>query len=101
MTTVEERLLPSAEPVRLIDEHGAAHAHASYRLPSAETLTDGYAQLVKGRRLNDQASALVRQGRLAVYPSSHGQEACQVAAALVLARRRLAVPHLPRHRRRS
>jgi pyruvate dehydrogenase E1 component alpha subunit len=26
----------------------------------------------------------VRQGRLAVYPSSHGQEACQVAAALVL-----------------
>jgi len=27
----------------------------------------------------------VRQGRLAVYPSSHGQEACQVAAAAVLA----------------
>src|SRR5689334_14566772 len=44
MSTVEERLLPSAEPVRLIDEHGAAHAHASYELPSAETLTDGYAQ---------------------------------------------------------
>ena len=40
------------------------------------------------------------QGRLAVYPSSHGQEACQVAAAQVLARRRLAVPDLPRHRRR-
>jgi 2-oxoisovalerate dehydrogenase E1 component alpha subunit len=39
---------------------------------------------VLARRLNDQASALVRQGRLAVYPSSHGQEACQVAAAAVL-----------------
>lgn len=87
MSTVEERLLPSAEPVRLIDEHGAAHAHASYQLPSAETLTDGYAQLVKGRRLNEQASALVRQGRLAVYPSSHGQEACQVAATMVLEER--------------
>ena len=85
--TVEERLLPSAEPVRLIDEHGAAHAHASYQLPSAQTLVDGYAQLVKGRRLNDQAGALVRQGRLAVYPSSHGQEACQVAATMVLEER--------------
>ncbi len=40
--------------------------------------------MVKGRRINDQASALVRQGRLAVYPSSHGQEACQVAATMVL-----------------
>jgi 2-oxoisovalerate dehydrogenase E1 component subunit alpha len=42
---------------------------------------------VLGRRINDQAYALVRQGRLAVYPSSHGQEACQVAAALVLGER--------------
>jgi pyruvate dehydrogenase E1 component alpha subunit len=39
---------------------------------------------VIGRRVNDQNSALVRQGRMAVYPSSHGQEACQVAAALCL-----------------
>ena len=59
-----------------------------------------YGALVTARRLNDQAYALVRQGRLAVYPSSHGQEACQVAAAQVLGRRRLAVPHLPGHRRR-
>jgi pyruvate dehydrogenase E1 component alpha subunit len=44
-----------------------------------------YEQLVVGRRVNDQNSALVRQGRMAVYPSSHGQEACQVAAALCLA----------------
>ncbi len=38
-----------------------------------------------GRRINDQCNALVRQGRLAVYPSSHGQEACQVAAVMALA----------------
>ena len=39
-----------------------------------------------GRRPSPQRPgyALVRQGRLAVYPSSHGQEACQVAAAQVL-----------------
>jgi len=84
MTTVEERLLPSAEPVRLIDQDGVPHDHPSYRLPTKEALLDGYAQLIKGRRINDQASALVRQGRLAVYPSSHGQEACQVAATMVM-----------------
>jgi pyruvate dehydrogenase E1 component alpha subunit len=48
-------------------------------------LLAAYEQLVVGRRVNDQNSALVRQGRMAVYPSSHGQEACQVAAALCLA----------------
>ncbi|MDX2972830.1 thiamine pyrophosphate-dependent enzyme [Kribbella solani] len=84
MTTVEERLLPSADPVCLIDQHGVPHHHPSYELPTKEALLDGYAQLVKGRRFNDQASALVRQGRLAVYPSSHGQEACQLAATMVL-----------------
>jgi 2-oxoisovalerate dehydrogenase E1 component alpha subunit len=84
MSSVEEQLLPSAEPVRLIDQDGVLHDHPSYRLPDREALLDGYAQLIKGRRINDQASALVRQGRLAVYPSSHGQEACQVAATMVL-----------------
>ncbi|TCO30438.1 pyruvate dehydrogenase E1 component alpha subunit [Kribbella steppae] len=84
MSSVEEQLLPSAEPVRLIDQDGVPHDHPSYRLPTKEALLDGYAQLIKGRRINDQASALVRQGRLAVYPSSHGQEACQVAATMVM-----------------
>ncbi|TWD79979.1 pyruvate dehydrogenase E1 component alpha subunit [Kribbella amoyensis] len=85
MTTVEEHLLPSAEPVRLLDEHGVRHVHPRYPMPAADVLVDGYAQLVTGRRINDQAGALVRQGRLAVYPSSHGQEACQLAATMVLA----------------
>src|SRR5699024_10010247 len=40
--------------------------------------------LVTARRLNDQANALVRQGRLAVYPSSHWQAACRDAAAPIL-----------------
>lgn len=84
MTTVEEQLLPSAEPVCLIDQNGVPHDHPSYRLPTKEALLDGYTQLIRGRRFNDQASALVRQGRLAVYPSSFGQEACQLAATMVL-----------------
>ncbi|WP_328990477.1 thiamine pyrophosphate-dependent dehydrogenase E1 component subunit alpha [Kribbella sp. NBC_01245] len=81
---IEEQLLPSTEPIRLIDEHGTAHDHPSYAMPATDLLLKGYDELVAGRRLNDQAGALVRQGRLAVYPSSHGQEACQVAASLVL-----------------
>ncbi|MDX6258872.1 MAG: 2-oxoisovalerate dehydrogenase component alpha subunit [Kribbellaceae bacterium] len=84
MRFVEEQLLPSAEPVQLVDEHGKRHDNPQYGMPPAEALVDGYTQLVAGRRINDQASALVRQGRLAVYPSSHGQEACQVAATMVL-----------------
>jgi 2-oxoisovalerate dehydrogenase E1 component alpha subunit len=67
---------------RLIDETGAVVGDG---LPAPEVLLDGYRRLVLARRLNDQAEALVRQGRLAFYPSSHGQEACQVAAAAVLA----------------
>ena len=53
-------------------------------MPDTETLVRAHDLMVQGRRFNDQAHALVRQGRLAVYPSSHGQEACQVAAAMVL-----------------
>lgn len=74
-------LLPAAAPIELIDEHGTVTEHDHYPLPTAERLLDAYAGLVTGRRINEQCNALVRQGRLAVYPSSHGQEACQVAAA--------------------
>ena len=37
-----------------------------------------------GRRFDTQATALTKQGRLAVYPSSRGQDACQVGAVLAL-----------------
>jgi pyruvate dehydrogenase E1 component alpha subunit len=57
---------------------------AEHAFPSDEAMMQAHEALVIGRRINDQAYALVRQGRLAVYPSSHGQEACEVAASLVL-----------------
>ncbi len=74
---------PVGDPLRLLDEDGRALDPSA--LPDVGTLVEGYRQLVRARRLNEQAGALVRQGRLAVYPSSRGQEACQVAAAAVLA----------------
>lgn len=77
-------LLPSEQPVQLVDPDGVHRHDDRYPLPDGEALLAAYARLVLGRRINDQANALVRQGRLAVYPSSHGQEACQVAAAVVL-----------------
>jgi len=77
-------LLPRDTPVQLIDQDGRAVADEDYAMPDIDMLLRAYRGLVEGRRINDQANALVRQGRLAVYPSSHGQEACQVAASLVL-----------------
>ncbi|WP_336645927.1 pyruvate dehydrogenase (acetyl-transferring) E1 component subunit alpha [Microbacterium sp. USHLN186] len=81
---MHDDLLPRDTPVCLINADGHGVDDPLYRAPDAERLRRAYRSLVEGRRINDQASALVRQGRLAVYPSSHGQEACQVAAALVL-----------------
>ncbi len=77
-------MLPRDTAVQLIDADGQPVADEHYALPDGDTLLAAYRGLVEGRRINDQAGALVRQGRLAVYPSSHGQEACQVAAAMVL-----------------
>ncbi|WP_045075536.1 thiamine pyrophosphate-dependent dehydrogenase E1 component subunit alpha [Psychromicrobium lacuslunae] len=86
----ETVMLPSTTPVTLIAADGSLAEHHdvfkdNYSLPDQSLLLRGYAEMVKGRRINDQAGALVRQGRMAVYPSSHGQEACQVAAAICLA----------------
>jgi pyruvate dehydrogenase E1 component alpha subunit len=40
--------------------------------------------MVIGRRFDIQSTALTKQGRLAVYPSSRGQEACQVGGVMAL-----------------
>ncbi len=84
----EGYLLPSADPVQLIAPDGtrvqAAGFKEPYALPQMDVLVEGYGLLVMGRRINDQANALVRQGKMAVYPSSTGQEACQVAADMCL-----------------
>lgn len=68
----------------LIDEAGTPTGESTLTLPEPAELIAAYRDLVIGRRVNDQAAALARQGRLAVYPSSHGQEACEVAAARAL-----------------
>ncbi|MBV9025246.1 MAG: pyruvate dehydrogenase (acetyl-transferring) E1 component subunit alpha [Streptomycetaceae bacterium] len=75
--TDPDPLLPERAPYRVLGTPTAS------RLDPA-LLRRLYAELVRGRRYNRQATALTQQGRLAVYPSSTGQEACQIAAALAL-----------------
>ena len=92
--TAEDYMLPARHQIEMVDpdgrlksraEQGAEPGH-EYPVPGDDELLAAYEHLVVGRRVNDQNSALVRQGRMAVYPSSHGQEACQVAAALCLSK---------------
>lgn len=77
-----DELGAAAATVRVLDARGGLVDGADR--PDSTALLAGYRQLVRGRRFNEQAGALVRQGRLAVYPSSRGQEACQVACAAAL-----------------
>ena len=96
-------LLPSPMPVRFVAEDGTpvSRPPADYTEPAGRGAcarrTGGWSWAGGSTR---QATALTKQGRLAVYPSSRGQEACQIGAVLALRERRLAVPHLPRHRGR-
>ncbi|MFJ9105987.1 pyruvate dehydrogenase (acetyl-transferring) E1 component subunit alpha [Streptomyces sp. NPDC102405] len=79
-------LLPSLVPVRFVAEDGTpvARRPADYAEPQVEALVEAWRQMVLGRRFDTQATALTKQGRLAVYPSSRGQEACQIGAVLAL-----------------
>ncbi|NBM15899.1 pyruvate dehydrogenase (acetyl-transferring) E1 component subunit alpha [Streptomyces sp. GC420] len=75
--TDPEPLLPDREPYRVLGTGAAARFDGALAVRL-------HAELVRGRRYNAQATALTKQGRLAVYPSSTGQEACEVAAAVAL-----------------
>jgi pyruvate dehydrogenase E1 component alpha subunit len=78
-------LLPSAVPVRFLAEDATpVDQHDGYAEPPVDRLREAYRLMVLGRRFDTQATALTKQGRLAVYPSSSGQEACQIGSVLAL-----------------
>jgi len=78
-------LLPTAEPLQLIGQDGRPGGNpGTLAMPAPAILHDLHRHMVLGRRFDAQATALTKQGRLAVYPSSRGQDACQVGAALAL-----------------
>jgi pyruvate dehydrogenase E1 component alpha subunit len=79
-----EALLPAGAPVTLLAADGRPVPVDDLDLPDDEVLLALYRMMVHGRRFDVQATALTKQGRLAVYPSARGQEACQIGAVHAL-----------------
>ncbi len=79
-----EELLPTGTPLTLVDADGRAVPSAGLAMPGDEALLALHRKMVLARRFDTQATALTRQGRLAVYPSARGQEAGEVGAVLAL-----------------
>src|SRR5260370_3711788 len=68
-------LLPGTPPLALLDSGGMPTGQDELSMPGPDVLVGLHSSMVIGRRFDTQATALARQGRLAVYPSSRGQEA--------------------------
>lgn len=84
----DRRTLPTAKPIRLLDNAGhAAPARdtGGFAMPGHDLLLELYRRMVVARRFDQQVTALTKQGRLATYPSAHGQEACEIGAVSALA----------------
>jgi 2-oxoisovalerate dehydrogenase E1 component alpha subunit len=82
---VERTLPPTPEPLGLVAADGSpVPEQERLAMPADDVLLELHRRMVIGRRFDAQSTALTKQGRLAVYPSSRGQDACQVAAALAL-----------------
>jgi pyruvate dehydrogenase E1 component alpha subunit len=77
-------LLPTETPLRLLEADGQAVRPSDLDLPGDDVLLALHEKMVLARRFDTQATALTRQGRLAVYPSARGQEAGEVGAVLAL-----------------
>lgn len=78
--------LPAASPISFLDTEGKLNdQQGPYTHPPTDLVVEAYRKMVLGRAFNNQALTLARQGRLGAYPSSLGQEACQISAALALA----------------
>lgn len=81
-----DELLGSAnELVTLVNPEGNYHENAKYPLDLKDAdLQSLYRMMVLTRRLDQEAITLQRQGQLAAYASSLGQEAAQVGSAYAL-----------------
>ena len=88
--TAAQHLLPDDEPFAFVAPDGTdAHPEVGgpadgISRPDDATLLDLHRRMVVGRRLDTQCTALTKQGRLAVYPSSRGQEACEIGVTAAL-----------------
>jgi 2-oxoisovalerate dehydrogenase E1 component alpha subunit len=79
------RMTGSDSPYRVIADDGSASVEPADLGLKDEDLRELYRLLVLTRRADLEATALQRQGELAVYPPLIGQEAAQVGSAFALA----------------
>ena len=77
-------LLPAETPLALLSADGQPVHPADLDMPGDDVLVRLHRQMVLGRRFDAQATALTKQGRLAVYPSARGQEAGEIGAVAAL-----------------
>ena len=77
-------LLPHPMLLQLLTDDGGLEPVEGFPTPDAAALRRLYTTMALVRAVDRQAINLTRQGQLAVYPSSHGQEAAQVGAVLAL-----------------
>src|SRR6059058_5315512 len=80
------------EPVRLLPLDGAPGPDPSSLDLKEEELRELYRLMALTRRADLEATALQRQGELAVYPPLIGQEAAQVGSAFALQREDFVFP---------
>ena len=77
------------ERIQLMDENGTVHEHRTFsryvKDVDGDTLREAYRLMYTTRRFDDEATALQRQGQLALWVPSRGQEAAQVGSALAYA----------------
>src|ERR1700679_144096 len=86
---------PSEGPefVQLLTPEGQRVEHPDYSLEiSDEEIRDLYRDLVLVRRIDNEATALQRQGELGLWANLLGQEAAQVGAGRSLTDRDFAFP---------
>jgi 2-oxoisovalerate dehydrogenase E1 component alpha subunit len=80
----QARLLPTETPLALLAPDGQPVHSTDLDMPGDDVLVGLHRQMVLGRRFDSQATALTKQGRLAVYPSARGQEAGEIGAVAAL-----------------
>lgn len=78
------RLLPTKIPLALLSTDGQPVHSTGLDMPDDDVLVGLHRQMVLARRFDTQATALTKQGRLAVYPSARGQEAGEIGAVAAL-----------------
>ena len=82
-----EALLPDPMLLRLLDDDDELVPVEGFPTPDTDTMLRLYRTMRVVRAVDRQSILLTRQGQLAVYPSSHGQEGAQVGAVLALRER--------------